>query len=388
MTPLALAIVPALAAAGALAATLLGRGTAANRRRAAWSLCTGAVLLAAGCLGPTPDPVDLGAAEEFAVLAGEGVDNTGTTRVTGDVGSHPGTLRSGFDAGPDRVLLNGTDHRADEVARAAQADLAAAYDAAANRSNATRLPAGELGGLTLQPGVHAAGENADGLTLDGTVVLDGADARDPVFVLQAGPSLSIEAAATVELVRGADPCNVFWQVDGSARLGAGSHLVGSVLARDDVEVHREARLDGRAMARTGEVRLHASTVDAGACTDRRPACPGDVSAQATEDGRVELAWDEVPGASAYPVYRADADGTFHRIANVSAPASTYTDANATDTDADEHRYRVHALDPSGESTGCPTVSVARIPVFPTVVVLAGAGVLGLGAYLGLRARRR
>lgn len=65
--------------------------------------------------------VPLGAAEDFAVLGGSTVTNTGASIITGDVGVSPGTAITGF---PPGVVVGGTIRSNDAVAQ--QAHLAAA----------------------------------------------------------------------------------------------------------------------------------------------------------------------------------------------------------------------------------------------------------------------
>ena len=69
----------------------------------------------------------LGTAENFGVLAGSSVTNTGPTILQGDLGVSPGTAVVGFPPG----VVTGTIHANDAVAQQAQADLTTAYTALA-----------------------------------------------------------------------------------------------------------------------------------------------------------------------------------------------------------------------------------------------------------------
>ena len=60
-------------------------------------------------------PVNLGTADNFAVLAGTTITNTGATTITGDIGTSPGLVITGF---PPGILTTGTFHVADAVGSA------------------------------------------------------------------------------------------------------------------------------------------------------------------------------------------------------------------------------------------------------------------------------
>lgn len=113
----------------------------------------------------SPAPVALGAAAGFAVLGGTTVTSAGVSTLTGDLGVKPRDRGDRFPPGD----LNGTLHAGDAVATQAHADLATAYADAAGRSPAAPIT-GDLGGLTLTPGMYAAGA---ALTLAGTLTPDG-----------------------------------------------------------------------------------------------------------------------------------------------------------------------------------------------------------------------
>src|SRR5687767_14257513 len=83
------------------------------------------LMLAVGALivtsvtGAQAQPVGLGTAESFAVLAGAGVTNTGPTVVSGDLGACPTPAITNF---PPGMVINGTIHAADPVCLQAQSD--------------------------------------------------------------------------------------------------------------------------------------------------------------------------------------------------------------------------------------------------------------------------
>src|SRR6202521_1335608 len=74
------------------------------------------------------NPIILGTASSFGVLAGSTVTNTGSSVISGNVGVWPGTAITGF---PPGIVIGGTIHAADAVANNAQTDLTTAYNVAA-----------------------------------------------------------------------------------------------------------------------------------------------------------------------------------------------------------------------------------------------------------------
>src|ERR1700682_212679 len=88
--------------------------------------------------------VTLGTAQSFAVLGGTTVTNTGSSVVTGNVGVSPGSAVTGF---PPGMVTGETIHAADAVAAQAQADLTAAYNAAAGTACNTDLTGQDLGSV-------------------------------------------------------------------------------------------------------------------------------------------------------------------------------------------------------------------------------------------------
>jgi Ice-binding-like len=211
---------------------------------------------ARAALGPAP--VTLGAAASFGVLGASTVTSAGVSTVGGDLGVSPGTAATGFPPG----TLTGTQHFGDPVAAQAHADLATAYTNAVGRSPAVPIT-GDLGGLTLTPGVYAAGA---GLALGGTLTLDAQGNPAAVFILQAGSTLITAADSQVDLTGGAQARNVFWQVGSSATMGATSLLTGTILASTSISMGADVTIDGRALARDAAVTMINDTVNAAPCT--------------------------------------------------------------------------------------------------------------------------
>jgi len=188
----------------------------------------------------------------FAVLAGQSVPNTGVSLITGDLGVSPGTSVTGFP--PGQVI--GTVHSGDAEAGQGQIELAAAYDDAAGRVPDAPV-SGDLGGLTLLPGVYNA---ATSIGLTGTLTLDAAGDANAVWVFQIGSALTTATGSEVLLVNRATARNVIWQVGSSATIGGDSTFVGSILALTSVTLTAGASVQGQAMARTDSVTLDTSRV--------------------------------------------------------------------------------------------------------------------------------
>lgn len=229
-----------------------------------------AVLLVGAFAAPASaaqPPVGLGTATSYAVLAGSTVTNTGPSVISGDLGVSPGAAVTGF---PPGQVNAGTIHAADAVALQAKNDLTTAYNDAAGRGPVVDETSQDLGGQTLVAGVYSA---ASAMALTGTVTLDAQGDPDAVFVFQAGSTLITASSSTVALVGGAQACNVYWQVGSSATIGTTSTFVGSVLALTSISLQTGATVQGRMLARNGQVSLDTNTITRPTCAAGPTATP-------------------------------------------------------------------------------------------------------------------
>jgi len=244
----------------------------------------GLLVMVSGTAQAAATTVPLGTAGTYAILAGSGITNTGITTINGDVGSSPTASETGFAAcpGADCVTLTGANHTSpnpnDAVTQGAKAALTNAFNNAAGQTPGVVLT--ELAGQNLVAGVYTSASGTFGMS--GTLTLDGANNPNSVFIFQTASTLITGGTGNINLIRGAQACNIFWKVGSAATLGAGSTLDGTVMAHDSISLGSGVTVIGRLLA--GEQASGAGAVTLIHDTIIRPTCAAPVvppSASAT-----------------------------------------------------------------------------------------------------------
>lgn len=206
--------------------------------------------------GKGPMPVNLGEAETFAILSQSGITNVYRSAIVGDVGTSPitgaallltcaevsGNIYTVDQAGPLPCAVNDAN-----FLTLAVGDMGFAYHDAARRDSPdfTELGAGEVGGLTLAPGLYRW---ATGVLISTDVTLSGGP--DDVWILQVAGNLNQGNSTRVTLAGGAQAKNIFWQVAGSVTLGTNAHFEGIVLGKTLIAVNTGTSVNGRLLAQT------------------------------------------------------------------------------------------------------------------------------------------
>ncbi len=221
-------------------------------------------------LAASPATVNLGASGNFVILAKTGISTTGVTSITGDIGLSPAaaTYITGFaldlpaaSAFSTSALITGKAYApgyADPTPAnltTAVSNMEAAYtDTAGRASNVTELGAGNIGGMTLAPGVY---KWSTGVTISSDLFLSGG--ANDVWIFQVAQNLDISSATKIVLSGGAQASNIFWVVAGQTTLGTTSTFNGNILDQTTIVLNTGATLYGRALAQAA-VTLDANTV--------------------------------------------------------------------------------------------------------------------------------
>lgn len=248
-------------------------------------------------VGSTPPPSILGTAANFGAIGGNaGITNQGLNTVinNGGIGTTAAsTLITGFHDGKTgdvytETPLNvgnatggiftappapGTAASA-KIASDGLADANKAYLAIspASKPGGTDPGAGELGGLTLAPGIYKSAGGTFKIT-NGDLVLDAKGDPNAVWYFQTAAGLTVGTAGpagarTVTMINGGQPKNVYWYVGSSATINGagGGTMVGTIIAQSGITfstagVAVQTVLNGRALSLVASVTMVNTTIN-------------------------------------------------------------------------------------------------------------------------------
>lgn len=173
-------------------------------------------------------PLSLGTSKAFALLAKQGITNSGTPlSITGNIGVTP----AGSIVGIAAAQVTGTIHL--NTATSASAHSVAANICGCAFSKSPALPlAPEMGGVTFAPGTYraTAAVNVAATTI---VTLDAAGNTNAQWIFQIPGTFTTGANVKINLINGAKACNVYWVVgtslvNAASTLGAENQFNGNI----------------------------------------------------------------------------------------------------------------------------------------------------------------
>lgn len=212
--------------------------------------------------------INLMSTTNYVILAGSHISNVPTSSITGDIGLSPaaGSFISGFGG----TEITGTIYTVDATGpagsisnavglTAAKGDLTIAYnDAAGRTSTDIVLLSGNIGGLTLTPGLYKSSGSLE--ISSGDLTFDAKGNASAVFIIQIASTLNTTSGRKVILSGGALASNIFWQVGTSANLGTTSVFMGNIFADQSISANTGAFIEGRLFARIAAVTLESVTI--------------------------------------------------------------------------------------------------------------------------------
>src|ERR1019366_5058239 len=218
--------------------------------------------VASSAAGPV---INQGTTSSFAILAGTTITNGGTTSVTGTAGNNigvsPGSSITGSPGGTVTSI---------GVAGTAQTDLVTAIGNVNGALPVTTLSSTELSGQTLVAGNYSGGA----ITLSsGSVTFNGQNDPNSIFIIKATSTFISSSGTTMNLINGAQACNIFWTLGSSATLATTSTFLGHLYAHTDINVNTGATVHGNLLAQTGQVTLLGNTIVNDNCAPAVVATP-------------------------------------------------------------------------------------------------------------------
>lgn len=215
--------------------------------------------------GAVVTTVNLGSATKFAILSKTGVTNVFPSSITGNAGCSPitgaamlltctevtGLIVTVDAAGPLPCRITNATKLTSAIGA-----METAYTDAAGRvgPDFTNLGAGNIGGLTLTPGLYKWTTNVNIAT---DIAISGS-ATD-IFIFQISGTLKTASGVNIVLLGGAQAKNIFWQTTGAVTLGTTSHFEGTILSNTGINLKTGASVNGRLFAKTA-VTLQQNTV--------------------------------------------------------------------------------------------------------------------------------
>ena len=175
------------------------------------------------------------------------ITNGGTDSFTGNIGTQDGAI-SGFVnlSNPSLMTKNSITQNCANYLPGIFNSIKAFPTSVSSHSSS-------FGGETLLPSVY---EIASAATISGTLILDGGNDPNSIFIFKITGAITLAASTKIILINEAKSSNVFWVMDGAFGAGANSTITGNFICLAGAIVLGEAcNLDGRIATIAGDITL-------------------------------------------------------------------------------------------------------------------------------------
>ena len=273
-----------------------------------------------GPLAPT-----LGKASCYALFASNGlVTNSGTTSVTGDIGSNSGST-SGYNAA-NVVGVVHPNPDAQSVTTANNLTTAQSYLSTLTTDFELLYPAQFGNTLVLTPHTYLL---MGGTSFNGILYLNAQGNANAVFVLKITGPLAVNSNASVVLQNGAQAKNVFWKIDGAVTIANNVTFKGTIISGGAISIGTLSTLVGRALTSSGNINTaDINAVIASPCESTIPVTWLYLKAKAIQnDVLVEWGTTDELNNNAFVVERSRDGKNFEALATVKSVGESHKGQN-------------------------------------------------------------
>jgi hypothetical protein len=189
--------------------------------------------------------------------------STITTSSTSDIVVTDMT-KTALEAGTYTIFFNGqvtipaADYTTGFSTAEAKADLSLIYN------DITNIPVTDThlitfgSGEILTPGVYLVG---GAMSITGSLTLDGQGDSNALFIIRGSAAFNTSAGATVTLINGAQPQNVYWVAQDAIGFGANTKIQGTLFSNSAaIAVGSDCIITGRLLTKSGAVAFGPGTL--------------------------------------------------------------------------------------------------------------------------------
>jgi hypothetical protein len=189
----------------------------------------------------------LGSASSFSIFTAIGAfTNTGTSYITGDIGTNVGALTGD-------PIVTGQTHVADAASGTAATDMNAAYTSLLAVTCGSTISATLGSNQVLTPNVYCITTAA---SLTGNLILDGMGDPNALFIFKIDGAFSTSTFANIVLINSAATRNIYWQINGLFKVNNSSVFRGTAIVNGAIALNTGTTYYGRAFSKTGAIEIH------------------------------------------------------------------------------------------------------------------------------------